>query len=323
MKKFVIAMVVIILLGAVLIGVGCAVYFSSDWRWGTESVEYYEKTDKFEESFSTLDLYLKNPHKISFVRGDKCEVKYFDTDIAPIAVSVQGGTLTISEKSFDAINWFKRIFYKFKTTDIVITVPESCSILDVKGTLAGATEIKLPSFEGTLEYGKIDLRVSGASTFVADKIKADNIKFDVSGASNMTFNDIQATSMSLDSSGASKVVMSGKVDSLRTQASGSVNMRCDSFECPTIDLRSSGSSEIYLSGTGSVLNVHVSGSGKIWARDFTLDRADIDASGSTNAELTVSTYLKVDTSGSSHISYWGDPEVEKHTSGTSTIVKKG
>ena len=125
MKKFVIAMVVIILLGAVLTGVGCAVYFSSDFRLGTSNVEYYEKTDTFEESFSTLDLYLKNPHKVSFVRGEKCEVKYFDTDVAPITVSVQGGTLSISEKSYDAINWIKRIFYKFKTTDIVVTVPES------------------------------------------------------------------------------------------------------------------------------------------------------------------------------------------------------
>lgn len=298
MKKFVIAMVVIILIGVVLTGIGCAVFFSSDLRFDSNNVEYTEKLFETEEGFSIVSLGLNAAHKVIFERGEKCSVKYFDSDVSSFTVEVKNNTLVISESRWDWKNWVKRLFYKLKTTDVVVTVPEGVTF-DLDGELSGATEMNLPSWE----YGKIDLDIAGAATVNA--------------------NDISASSITLTVSGATTLTMSGKADSLRTHASGAVIIKCNNFTCPQIDVHSSGSTELNLEGTGNALNLHASGSGKIFAKDFTLERAELDASGSVDAELNVSNYLKVESSGSARVYYWGDPTLEKSTSGTYKIEKKG
>ncbi|MDE6060447.1 MAG: DUF2807 domain-containing protein [Clostridia bacterium] len=298
MKKFVIAMVVIILIGAVLAGIGCAVFFSSDLRFDSQNVEYTEKLFETEEEFSIANLNLNAAHKIIFERGEKCSVKYVDSDVTSFAIEVRNNSLVISENRWDWKNWIKRLFYKLKTTDIVITVPEGITF-DLDGELSGATEMNLPSWE----YGKIDLDIAGAATVNA--------------------NDISASSISLTVSGATTIIMSGKADSLRMHASGAVIMKGKSFNCPQIDVRSSGSTELDLSGMGNTLTLHASGSGRIFAKDFALERAELDISGSVESELNVSSFLKVASSGSARVYYWGDPKVEQSTSGSSKIEKRG
>lgn len=298
MKKFVIAMVVIILLGAVLTGIGCAVFFSSDWRLDSGNVEYYEKSFETEDAFSTIDLRLGNAHNVTLQRGEQCSVKYFDTNYTEFTISVQNRALVISENGWSWKNWLQRLFYKFRSTDVIITVPDGVKV-EIVGSLKGAVNLNLPSWE----YGNIDLEVSGVSTIVATDVNASSIALEVAGSATMT--------------------LSGKTNSVKINASGSVVLRSDNLNCPLVNVHCSGSANVNLSGTGSALNLDVSGSGKVKARDFALDRAHIESSGSVDAEHTVSTYLKADTSGSSHISYWGDPQIEKSTSGSSSIVKKG
>ena len=298
MKKFAIAMVIIILVGVVITGIGCAVFFTS----GFDAIDVeYKEAQLFEtdEEISSLNLKLRNAHKIVLERGEKCTVKYIDTSVTSFSISAANGKLNISESDWSWKNWLKRIFYRFKSTEVVITVPEN-TVLDITGDLAGATDATLPAWQ----YGNINLEVSGAAKIDATDITADAISLDVSGSTYLS-------------------ISSGTVNSLKMRASGSVEMNCNGLECPSVDIRSSGSSKITLSGTGRELTLNASGSSKIWAKDFQLERADIDASGSVNAELKVSERLKVKTSGSSHIAYWGNPEVVRSTSGSSTIEQRG
>ncbi len=296
MKKFVIAMAVIILIGAVLSGIGCAVFFSSDFS--AENIEYFEKFYETEEPVTELDLRIENAHKVVLQRGEKCSVKYFDSTLSEFSTSAENGKLILSESEWNWKNWLRRIFCKLQTTEIIITVTEGVT-LNINGTLNGATEMELPSWE----YGNINLDVRGASNITAKGISASNIFFNVSGAANLE--------------------LSGRADSFIADTSGATNMVCNGLTCPSIDLRVSGSTRVTLSGTGNRLSLHASGSGKLWAKDFTLDSAEIDASGSVDAEVNVSSLLKVHTSGVAYVAYWGDPQIERYTSGSSEIVKKG
>jgi len=296
MKKFAIAMAVIFLIGAVLSGIGCAVFFSSDFS--AEKIEYFERFYETEETVTELDLRIENTHKVILQRGEKCSVKYFDSSLTEFSASAQGGKLIVAESRWSWKNWLKRIFCRLQTTDVIITVTEDVK-LNINGTFSGATEIELPSWE----YGNINLDLRGASNIVAEDITADNISLNVSGAANME--------------------LSGKANTLRTDASGAMNMVCEDLECPLIDLRVSGSSKVSVSGTGSVLSLHASGLGKLWAKDFTLDSAEIEASGSVTAEVNVKSLLKVHTSGSAYVAYWGNPQIERSSSGSSEIVQKG
>ncbi|MDE7372924.1 MAG: DUF2807 domain-containing protein [Clostridia bacterium] len=297
MKKAVAAFVILIFVGILLTGIGCAVFFSKGIK--EINLEYYEQFFESEEEISSLNLDLGNAHKVVLQRGEKCSVKYFDTNVTNFTVSVENGRLNIHESGWSWKDWLKRIFYRYKSTDVVITVPEN-AVLDIVGDFSGATEMTLPSWE----YGNIRLDVSGAAAITASDITAKDITIEASGSTDFS-------------------ISSGKVNSLTARASGSVKLKCDGLECPRIEVRASGSARMELSGIGKDLVLRVSGSGRVYAKDFALETADIDASGSANAELSVSTLLKVRTSGSSNIAYWGNPEVDRYTSGSSTIVKKG
>lgn len=297
MKKAVAAFVILIFVGILLTGIGCAVFFSKGIK--EINLEYYERFFESEEEISSLNLDLGNAHKVVLQRGEKCSVKYFDTNVTNFTVSVENGRLNISEGGWSWKDWLKRIFYRYNSTDVVITVPEN-AVLDISGNMSGATEATLPAWQ----YGNIRLNVSGDATIIAGDLTAKDIRIDVSGAADFS-------------------ISTGRITSLTARVSGSMKLNCEGFECPRIDVRASGSANISLAGTGSEFNLHSSGSSRIWAKGFTLETAEIDASGSVNAELSVSTLLKVATSGSSNIAYWGDPRVEKSTSGTSTVVKKG
>lgn len=295
MKKFVAAMVIIIIVGAILAGVGCAVFFTSDFR--TEPIEYTEGFFETETECTKLDFELADMHNVVLERGEKWSVKYFDSTVSKFSVSAQNGSLVVTEKNNGVRGWLKHLFFKTESTDVVVTVPEG-ELIDITGEINGSATVNLPDWN----YGNMNITVHGASTVNASGITAKSISVDVSGAA--------------------KLVLSGSADKLRAHASGSVKMDCNGFNCPDVDVYASGSAELNLSGTGNILSVHASGSGRVWARNFAIDRAEIIASGSVNAELNVSTLLKVDVSGSANIAYWGDPQVDKDTSGSATIVKK-
>ncbi len=289
-------MVVIIAVGIVLSGIGCAVFFSSEI--GMHKIEYTEKFFETEDKVDALDIRLEHQHKVVFERGDKCSVRYFDSDVSNFSVRVSDGKLVIEESRWNWKNWLRRLFYKFQQTDVVITVPDGVA-LDIDGCFNGASEIVLPSWE----FGKLDFVISGASNVVAEGITSKRIDLDISGAANFR--------------------LSGKTDNLRVYASGAVKMNCDTLDCPQVYVYTSGTGEIILSGRGDALTVNASGLSNIWAKDFVTDTVHIEASGDVEAEFNVATLLDVKASGVANISYWGNARVEKNVSGSANIVKRG
>lgn len=295
MKKLAIAMTVILVIGIILVAIGCAVYFSSGLRFGSKEIEYTEKSFESEDSFSSIKLDLDDAHRVLFQRGEKCSVQYSESEFSNVTVSVANGVLSFDERGKNSWNWLERLIYNFKTTDIVITVPDEINP-NITGIFDGAVELSLPSWE----LGDIDLRVRGAANINGSDVVAKNVNLNISGATN--------------------IQLTGKADLLKIHASGAVNMRCDNIECPHLEVSASGSAHLNLSGVGNSLNVHVSGAAKVWAKDFKLSTAVFDVSGSLNAEVTVNNTLNVHASGSGKIYYWGNPFVEQSGSGSLKVT---
>lgn len=319
MKKFVVAMIVLVVIGAIIAGIGCAITFSKygSGAFGKE-INYTEHVFDSEQPFSTVSFDLRYSHKVSFVHGENYSVKYFDAEDFPITVSSQNGTLYLSEKR-DTWHWWETFFFtKFITTDIVITVPEDV-VLTLGGHFAGAVDVSLPAWE----FGNITLEMSGATNIEGLGVKTGNLSFDISGSSKIELAG-DLGSIKVDASGASELDFSGSAQSVSLTASGSSKVDCEDFSCPSIIASVSGSVKLELEGTGDVLEVKSSGSAKIEAKEFDLRRASFDGSGSMKAEVSVSEYLYVKASGSSTVKYWGNPQVDTPSlSGSSSVKKMG
>lgn len=317
MKKFVTAMVIILVLGVVLCGIGCAVYFTGDNRFFSEQVQYTECSFVAEEAFETVDFDLKQSHRICFKAGDAYSVRYFDSEQSPVSVSSQNGTVSIKEQGFDFKHWWDRLKYRFGTTDVEITVPAG-TVLSLKGNMDGATDLQLPSWE----FGNMALIVRGSANIMGTNVSTQDINFDISGAANLMLSG-SFKNINVSVSGSVNIEVNGTANSLTSHASGSLDIAANSFICPLVDLSASGSLGASLSGSGEVLKLYTSGSGDLFAKNFTVEEADLGTSGSLDAEVSVSRQLTVKASGSATVYYWGDPHIDRHVSGYAKITKRG
>ncbi|MDE6550289.1 MAG: DUF2807 domain-containing protein [Clostridia bacterium] len=314
MKKFVLAMIIIVAVGALIAGVGCAVYFKGTSRLFTKDAEYAEKTFISSASFNEIDMNLRSGHRLILQRGEDYSLTYSDSLLTTFSVAVQGGKLRINETA-SSMKWWHRVMYKEQTTDIILTVPEE-TILSLRGTISGSLSAELPDWE----YGDFDLDISGSTELKAANITAKSIAITASGSAKFgargTFQDI-----SVRASGSADIELSGVANSLSAKVSGSVELSCTQLTCPTITVDGSGSTDIELSGSGNKLTVHSSGSTEISAKDFALTVASVHSSGSCEIELNVSERLTVSVSGSADIKYWGNPIVENLGSNNANIKK--
>lgn len=317
MKKFITAMVIILVLGVVLCGIGCAVYFTGNNRFFGEQVQYTECSFVAEEAFETVDFDLKQSHRISFKAGDAYSVRYFDSEQSPVSVSAQNGTVSIKEQGFDFKHWWNRLKYRFGTTDVEITVPTG-TVLSLKGNMDGSTNLQLPSWE----FGNMALIVRGSANIMGTNVSTQDINFDISGAANLMLSG-SFKNINVSVSGSVNIEVNGTANSLTSHASGSLDIAASSFVCPLVDLSASGSMDASLSGSGEVLKMHTSGSGDLYAKNFTVSEANLDTSGSLDAEVSVSRQLTVKASGSATVYYWGDPHIDRHVSGSAKITKRG
>ena len=317
MKKFVTAMVIILVLGVVLCGIGCAVYFTGDNKFFGEQVQYTECNFVAEEAFDTIDFDLKQAHRIYFKIGDAYSVRYFDSEQSPVSVSSQNGTVSIKEQGFDFKHWWQRLKYRFGTTDVEITVPAG-TVLSLKGNMDGSTNLQLPSWK----FGDMTLIVRGSADITGTNVTTQNMSFDISGSADLKLSG-SFKNINISANGSADIEIAGTATSLISHASGSLDIAANSFVCPLVDLSASGSMDASLSGSGEVLKMHTSGSGDLYAKNFAVAEANLETSGSLDAEVTVSHQLTVNASGSATVYYWGDPHIDRHVSGSAKITKRG
>lgn len=129
----------------------------------------------------------------------------------------------------------------------------------------------------------VDIELSGASTFKADKINQlnKNLEIDCSGASSFKANKVNANNFSIDCSGASS-------------ASVSVNAKKVEVDC-------SGASKITISGTANLAEYDASGASSISAADLKANKGEVEASGASNITCSIQNLYSRESSGASKI----------------------
>lgn len=209
-------------------------------------------------------------------------------------VAINNGILTLTHKTNNDIT----LRPNEKVTATVVC-PNLNSV-----ELSGATDLTtLSPFTCSSSTFQIDL--SGAANFRAEapiKIK-NNANFSSSGASDLKGEFTVAGSAQINASGASDFI--GKL---------TVNEK--------LEIILSGASDMKVYGSTKNIDLSTSGSSDFIGSEFTAENAAISATGSSDIKIKVSKSLEAQASGSSDITYYGNPTVKKsHTSRASDINK--
>jgi len=110
------------------------------------------------------------------------------------------------------------------------------------------------------------------------------------------------------------------LEALTVSGAGKINVsgvKNDKFE-----LDSSGAPTIRVSGDTKVVDIDTSGAAKIDTHKLRASQAVVDSKGVSRIDLAVSDTLSVTISGPSHVTYEGDPVVNKTIHGPGSVDKK-
>jgi hypothetical protein len=88
-----------------------------------------------------------------------------------------------------------------------------------------------------------------------------------------------------------------------------------------ININVSGASVFTISGLGKEMHVELSGASLLNAFGFNVDNASVEASGASKAQVFVNESLIAEATGSSVVSYRGEPTVTSDTSGSSSVIR--
>lgn len=126
----------------------------------------------------------------------------------------------------------------------------------------------------------------------------------------------------LDLSGAVEVVTENRLSGtdLKIEASGASEVKLE-LAMQSLDLNLSGASELTLLGTAGTVRIDGSGASDIEAYDLAVTDLTVYGSGAIEASVTVSGSLKANVSGACTIRYKGNPKVDIHSSGASSIKR--
>lgn len=127
----------------------------------------------------------------------------------------------------------------------------------------------------------------------------------------------------VDASGAVEVLsdgtLSGERFTLDLSGSTKVNLLINTGEMRT---DASGATEVTLKGQARSHEIGMSGSGDVEALDFVVGNYRINTSGASEIRINVLNNLDVESSGSSEVSYRGNPkDITNHSSGASSLNK--
>lgn len=137
---------------------------------------------------------------------------------------------------------------------------------------------------------------------------------------------IYATTRNLDgieASGAVEVIGEGRINStnFNLDLSGSSNVRLD-ISCGELNTETSGSSKVTLKGQAGAHDIKMSGSAELDAFEFIVGKYNINTSGASELNVNALNELNVKSSGSSRLTYRGNPtRVTNDNSGSSSIKR--
>jgi hypothetical protein len=139
------------------------------------------------------------------------------------------------------------------------------------------------------DVDKIELS-GGAKVEVKGFNSSDTLPITLSGGSHLN-GSANARDINFSLSGGSHVTLSGSVDNLKANLSGG--------------------SHVTLSGSADSIDIKGAGGSHFNLQDYPVGDADINLSGGSYADVNVNGTLNVDISGSSEVSYIGEPTMGK------------
>ena len=163
------------------------------------------------------------------------------------------------------------------------------------------------------------INIGGSAVVKYDNITTDTV-FGFSGKvkANLKFS---VTDLKINVSGSADINVEGIAENFSLNCSGSASLTGTNLMLTDCSLKSSGSSEIDFSGNCDIFTVKTSGSSDISGKGFNCREVTLEASGSSDMTISVSEKLKADVSGIADIVYYGNPSVEKESSGSCSIKK--
>ncbi len=153
---------------------------------------------------------------------------------------------------------------------------------------------------------------------------------DKSGSGNLSCeSDLSSASdFDLNSSGSGNITIKGKIKATGQASisrSGSGNMKLTGLQAEGIHMNFSGSGNFSVDeGNAKTQTIHLNGSGNVSAYGLKTETCSAVVSGSGDIEVSVSSSLEAQITGSGNIDYRGDAQVKKiEVHGSGRIDKKG
>ena len=171
-----------------------------------------------------------------------------------------------------------------------------------------------------INTGSFELDLSGATKFYAPSIKANRIEIDLSGSSTCKTN-MSAVNIEADLSGASRI--EGKMTASATiniDLSGASKIT-STVSASNIDCELSGASKATLNGKTKFLNLDISGASHFNGPKLTTENVNGEMSGASDADVNCSGLLVMEISGSSSLTYSGNPKTKIEKSRTASVRK--
>ncbi|MFC1952120.1 head GIN domain-containing protein [Chloroflexota bacterium] len=252
-KRVVTIMLVVGLVAAVSLSVGCA---------GAIGSGNLETEERYFTDFTRVEV--SSAFEVEIIQSDSFGVSITADDnlLKYVHVSKSGETLKID---------VGRGGYNFNTLEARITM------IDLYGVdLSGATEGTVRGFSSSHDFS---VELSGASSLNMRDVSAGDVKFGISGASSVT-GDLTAADVRFDVSGASSIRLDGSANDIVIDGSGASRMRLDDFSANNADVSLSGASSGTVNLDGK-LDIELSGASSFhYIGEPTI--GDIDISGASS-----------------------------------------
>ena len=172
-------------------------------------------------------------------------------------------------------------------------------------TMSGSTKID----NLTLTSGSCHITCSGVAEIGGiSSINSDKVVLSTSGTSKISLENFRSESINATASGVSKFkTLEVNAGELCANLSGTSSFNL-SGAIRKVSADMQGASSLSLKGTGNELVVSGSGTAVVNAEKFTVKDASLNLSGVSGASVTVTEKLETETSGNSHIDYYGHPK---------------
>lgn len=172
-------------------------------------------------------------------------------------------------------------------------------------TMSGSTKIN----NLTLTSGSCHITCSGVAEIGGiSSINSDNVVLSMSGTSKISLENFRSESINATASGVSKFkTLEVNAGELCATLSGTSSFNL-SGAIRKVSADMQGATSLSLKGTGNELVVSGSGTAVVNAEKFTVKDASLNLSGVSGASVTVTEKLETETSGNSHIDYYGRPK---------------